>query len=266
MTDSLQRIYAILLRHFYILRSSPARLIEIIYWPTMQMVLWGFVSKFFAVSNASPISYALGTFLGAVILWDMLFRSQLGISMAYLEETWARNLGHLFVSPLRPHEWWASMIFYSIMRTMIGVVPAALLAIPFYGFSIFDLGLPLLFFFINLMIMGWWLGFLITSVLIKVGPGAESISWALTFFLAPFSAVYYPVSILPVWMQHIASALPSAHAFEGLRTLVQKGTVDTHSLLMAFGLNCFYLIISISFLQMSFNNARRNGTLLQTGE
>lgn len=266
MTDSLQRIYAILLRHFYILRGSPARLIEIIYWPTMQMVLWGFISKFFAQSSATPLTYALGTFLGAVILWDMLFRSQLGVSLSYLEEVWARNLGHLFVSPLRPWEWWVSMILYSIVRTMMGVILAALLAIPFYGFSIFHLGLPLLFLFVNLMVMGWWLGFLITAVLIKAGPGAESISWATAFFLAPFSAVYYPVSILPVWMQHISSILPSSHIFEGLRTLVQTGIVDTHSLLVAFGLNCFYMVISIFILQMSFNGARRNGTLLQTGE
>jgi len=262
----LQRIYGMLLRHFYILRGSPARLIEIIYWPTIQMVLWGFISQFFATQNATPVSYALGTLLGAVILWDFLFRSQIGVSLSFLEEVWARNLGHLFVSPLRPHEWWISMALYSLLRTLIGMVPAALLAIPFYGFSIFDLGLPVLFMFLNLMLMGWWLGFLITAILIKAGPGAESLAWALTFFLAPFCAVYYPVAMLPTWLQWGAAIIPASHVFEGLRTLVHEGRVDIHHIVSAFSLNCLYMVISIFLLQLSFDSARKAGTLLQNGE
>lgn len=266
MTGGFQRIHAMLLRHFYILRGSPARVLELVYWPTIQMVLWGFISQFFAQQNAGPLSYALGTLLGAVILWDFLFRSQLGVSLSFLEEIWARNLGHLFVSPLRPHEWWISMMLYSIIRALIGMVPAALLAIPFYGFSIFDLGLPVLFLFFNLMFMGWWLGLMITAMLIKAGPGAESIAWALTFFLAPFCAVYYPVAMLPSWLQGFSYALPASHVFEGLRTLVHEGRADTGHIFMAFGLNCLYMIVAIFLLQLSFNNARKAGTLLQTGE
>jgi ABC-2 type transport system permease protein len=266
MTASLQRIHAMLLRHFYILRGSPARLVEIIYWPTIQMVLWGFISQFFAHQNITPMSVALGTLLGAVMLWDFLFRSQLGVSLSFLEEIWARNLGHLFVSPLRPYEWWISMMLHSFVRAMMGMIPAALLAIPFYGFSIFDLGLPVLFLFFNLMFMGWWLGLLITALLIKAGPGAESLAWALTFLLAPFCAVYYPVALLPHWLQGLSNALPASHVFEGLRALVNDGRVDTPNLLTAFGLNCLYMIFSISILQFSFNSARKAGTLLQSGE
>jgi len=264
MTKSLQRIHAMLLRHYYVLRGSPSRLIEIIYWPTIQMVLWGFISQFLAHQNATPLNYALGTFLGAVLLWDFLFRSQIGVSLSFLEEVWARNLGHLFVSPLRPYEWWVSMVLASLVRALLGMVPAALLAIPFYGFSVFGLGLPVLFLFLNLMFMGWWLGFLITAILIKAGPGAESLAWALTFFLAPLCAVYYPVSVLPTWLQPVSRALPGSHVFEGLRALVQHGYVDVHHIFSAFGLNCLYMVISVSFLQFSFNNARKAGTLLQS--
>lgn len=266
MNASLNRIHAILLRHFYILRGSPLIVAELIYWPTLQMILWGFISRFFAVQNATPVSYALGTLLGAVILWDFLFRSKLGVMISFLEEIWSRNLGHLFISPLRPYEWWLAMILYSITRAMIGMVPAALLAIPFYGFSIFSLGLPMLFLFFNLMFMGWWMGFLVTALLLKVGPRAEGPSWGLTFLLAPFSAVYYPVALLPIWLQGISNALPSSHVFEALRALVREGRVDAHHLLTAFGLNCFYMVCAIFILQLAFNNARKNGTLLQTGE
>ncbi len=266
MTAALQRIHAMLLRYFYVLRGSPARVIEIIYWPTIQMVLWGFISQFFAHQNTTPLTIALGTLLGAVLLWDFLFRSQLGVSLSFLEEIWARNLGHLFVSPLRPYEWWISMMLYSVIRALTGMLPAAFLAIPFYGFSIFGLGWPVLFLFFNLMFMGWWLGLLITAMLIKAGPGAESLAWALTFLLAPICAVYYPVAMLPVWLQGVANALPASHVFEGLRTLVHEGRADTYHILASFGLNCLYMIFSISILQLSFNSARKAGTLLQSGE
>ncbi|MBI1216182.1 MAG: ABC transporter permease [Alphaproteobacteria bacterium] len=264
--NSWRRIYAILIRHIYILRGSVPRLLENIYWPTIQMVLWGFISRFFAYGQggASMGEVAFGTLLGAVLLWDMLFRTQIGVTLSYLEEVWARNLGHLFVSPLRPYEWWAAMMLFSVMRALAGLLPAALMAIPFYGFSIFDLGLPLLFFFLNLMFMGWWLGFLIIGMLLKAGQGAEPLAWAFTFLLAPFCAVYYPVSMLPHWLQPVAYALPASHVFEGLRALVLHHHFDAHEMVVAFALNLLYMAISMGVLQAAFNSARKAGTLLQS--
>lgn len=267
MTEAMQRIYAVLLRHVYILRGSAARVIEILYWPSIQMILWGFISRFFATSGASSLGMqAFGILLGAVLLWDMLFRTQLGVTLSYLEEVWARNLGHLFVSPLRPWEWWMALMVFSVLRALAGMLPAALLAIPFYGYSIFDLGLPLLFFFFNIMFMGWWLGFLIMALLLKAGQGAESLAWALTFFLAPFCAVYYPVSALPAWLQPVANALPASHVFEGLRGIVQRQEFLANEMWLAFGQNVFYMIVAMFLLQVSFNSARKAGTLLQSGE
>lgn len=264
------RIYAVLIRHIYILRGSMSRLIEIIYWPTVQMVLWGFISRYMATANVSDRPglgmVAFGTLLGAVLLWDLLFRTQLGVTLSYLEEVWARNLGHLFVSPLRPWEWWAAMMIFSILRALAGMIPAALLAIPFYGFSIFDFGLPLIFFFVNIMFMGWWLGFLIMALLLKAGQGAETMAWALTFFLAPFCAVYYPISALPAWLQPVSQALPAAHVFEGLRGLVLHQKFEAGEMWMAFLLNCGYMVLAMCLLQLAFNSARKAGTLLQSGE
>lgn len=272
MMKSCERIYAVLIRHLYILRGSKARIIEIIYWPSVQMILWGFISRFFAMSGSTPGGggglgeKAFGMLLGAVLLWDMLFRTQLGVTLSYLEEVWARNLGHLFVSPLRPYEWWMAMMAYSILRALAGMLPATILAIPFYGYSLFDLGLPLLFFFFNLMFMGWWLGFLIMALLLKAGQGAETLAWALTFFLAPFCAVYYPISSLPAWIQPIANALPASHVFEGLRAIINHGTFEPSHMWWAFLLNCGYMALSMFLLQLSFNSARKAGTLLQSGE
>lgn len=263
------RISGLLLRHYYILRSSPARVIDIMFWPAVQMVLWGFISRFFATrlgADPSALEIALGTLLGAVLLWDMLFRTQIAVFIAYLEEVWARNLGHMFISPLRAWEWWLSMVVFSLFRVAVGIAPAIILAIPFYGFSLFDLGLPLIAFFLNLAMMGWWLGFVVIAVLMRAGPGAEGLAWAFTFMIAPFCAVYYPVEVLPLWLQPIALALPATHVFEGLRTLVEQGVFDWGHMLQALSLNALYLVLSLIMLGFSLRSSRRAGTLLQSGE
>src|SRR5580704_6097235 len=197
-----------LLRYLYLLRSSWPRTLELLYWPTLQMLIWGFMSQFL-FSNSSYVFRAFGVLLAAVMLWDVLFRGQLGLSMSFLEEMWARNLGHLFVTPLRPYEWVASLLSMSMIRVLLGILPAALLAIPLYHYSIFAMGLPLVAFFIALLIMGWALGLAICGLILRQGMGAEGLAWTVVFTLSPISCVYYPVSTLPGWLQHAAWAPPS---------------------------------------------------------
>ena len=148
---SLHRGGAMCLRHFYVLKGSWPRLIEMAYWPTMQMVIWGFLSTFLA-TNSTWVAGAFGVLLSAVMLWDVLFRGQLGFSLSFLEEMWSRNLANLYCSPLTPTEHVTSLVLMALIRALIGVVPAMLLAIPFYHFSIFGLGLPLAGFFFNLLL------------------------------------------------------------------------------------------------------------------
>jgi ABC-2 type transport system permease protein len=266
MMASLSRIHAVILRHYYIFIKSPARIVEIVYWPTINMIIWGFVSRYFAVADGSAVTYALTTLLGCVLLWDLLFRVQVGMSMAYLEEVWARNMGHLFVSPLRPHEWWLGMMAVALLRGLVGSLPALVLAVPFYQFSVLDLGLPLVFFFFNLMMMGWWLGLLINALLMRAGPGAEGLAWMFSFALAPFCAVYYPSDILPQWMQSVGAWMPASHVFNGIRALVNDGVFEVQHMWRALALNALYTVMAAFVLNAAFNNARREGTILQAGE
>ena len=198
-----RRIGALVLRHLYLMRTSWPRLLEMIYWPTVQMVLWGFITLFLK-NNSSYVAQATGVLLSAVLLWDVLFRGQLGIALVFMEEMWSRNLGHLFVSPLRPYEMVVSLILMSLIRTMIGIGGAALVAIPLFHFNIFAMGLPLLGFFLNLIIMGWAIGLLVAGIVLRYGLGAESVAWIGIFALQPISAIYYPVAILPHWLQPVA--------------------------------------------------------------
>jgi ABC-2 type transport system permease protein len=259
------RVWAMLLRYLYILKSSWPRTIELLYWPTLQMLIWGFMSQFL-YQNSTYVARAFGVLLGAVMLWDLLFRSQLGLSISFLEEMWARNLGQLFVTPLRPYEWLLSLLAMSVIRVTIGVVPAALLAIPLYHYSIFDLGLPLVAFLVVLMAMGWALGLAICGGILRHGMGAESLAWTVIFALAPLSCIYYPVTILPVWLQPFAWALPSTYVFEGMRAVMFEHAFRTDYFFSAAGLDLIYLALGALIFSIAFRDARRRGALLQMGE
>jgi ABC-2 type transport system permease protein len=262
---SCNRIYALILRHAYLLRSSGPRILELMYWPTMQMVLWGFITMFL-VNHSSWLAQASGVLISAVLLWDVLFRGQLGVALVFMEEMWSRNLGHLFVSPLRPVELCAALVSMSLLRTLIGVGGAALIAIPLFHYSIFDLGFALVAFFFNLIVMGWAIGLLVSGIILRYGLGAESMAWIAIFAVQPVSGVYYPVDVLPTWLQPVAHALPSSHVFEGMRAALFENTFRTDLLVNALVLNAVYLALGFAGFLYFFNSARDRGQLLHVGE
>lgn len=260
-----QRVGALVLRHLYLLRGSWPRVLELIYWPTVQMVLWGFITLFL-IGHSTWLAQASGVLISAVLLWDVLFRSQLGVSLVFMEELWSRNLGHLFVSPLRPLELVAALLTMSLIRTLIGVGGAALIAIPLFHYSVFDLGIPLVAFFLNLIVMGWSIGLLVSGVVLRYGLGAEGMAWFVVFALQPVSGVYYPVDILPGWLQGIAFFLPSSHVFEGMRAVLFDHAFRVDLLMKAIVLNAAYLALGVAGFLVFFRQARVRGQLLQVGE
>jgi ABC-2 type transport system permease protein len=262
---SWSRVSAIVLRYWYLLRASWPRLFELMYWPTIQMVLWGFLSMFLT-TQSGVLAQAAGILIGAFLLWDIVFRAQLGVSLGFLEEVWSRNFSSLFVSPLRIYEWMTSLMVMSLIRTAIGMTPAILLALILYHYNLFDLGLPVVGFMLGLIMMGWWLGFFAIAVIIRHGMGAEILAWMMVFLLAPISAVYYPVSTLPEWLQPVALLVPATHIFEGMRAVMFQHHFDSHFLVSAFALNIFYLALSWLYFLWSFRRARHAGGLIQMGE
>ncbi len=262
---SLRRVGAMVLRYWYLLRSSFARLIELIYWPAVQMLMWGFLQTYLS-QNASFFARAGGTFIGAVMLWDILFRGQLGFSISFLEEMYARNLGNLMMSPLRPVEFVAALMVMSIIRLAIGMIPVTLLAIVFFGFNIWGLGLALAAFFANLIVTSWSVGIFVSGLVLRNGLGAETFAWSIMFLLLPLTCVYYPVAVLPEWLQAVAWALPPTYVFEGMRALLLERTFRAELMLQALALNVAYFVVACGAFIALLNSARRNGSLLQTGE
>jgi ABC-2 type transport system permease protein len=262
---SLHRIGAMILRYWYLLLSSWPRLLELAYWPVLQIVTWGFLQSYIA-QNANFFARAGGTLIGAVILWDILFRGQLGFSISFLEEMWSRNLGNLMMSPLKPIEFLIALMVMSIIRLAVGVIPMVVLALVLFHFNIFNLGLPLIAFFCNLIFTSWAVGIFVSGLVLRNGMGAEGIVWTLMFALMPLACVYYPVRVLPHWLQHISWSLPPTYVFEGMRTLLIDGVFRTDLMLTALSLNAALLVASFAAFLALLRSAKRHGSLLGGGE
>jgi len=265
MTDILSRIAAMLLRHYYLFRGSWTRIFDLMYWPVLQMVIWGFITVFLN-QHSNWFAQAAGVLIGAVLLWDVLVRAQFGFTLSLLEEMWSRNLANLFVAPLRPYEFGLSLMAMGIIRSAIGVVPAALLAIPLFHYSIFEMGLPLVAFWAMLIMLGWSIGLGIAALLFRFGLAAESYAWASIFLIQPVSGVWYPVDVLPGWLQPVAWALPTTHVFEGMRAVLITGIFRWDLFASAFALNILYLALGFGAFLYAFARARQRGQLLQSSE
>jgi len=262
----LRRIWGLMYRHLALYRRSWPRLVDLAYWPVMQMIIWGFTSRFFAVRIGSTPAVTVGVLLGGVLLWETALRSHLGFAVTFMEEVWSRNLGHVFISPLRPWEMLAALVAMAILRAAAGVIPAAVLAGLLYHFNIISVGPVLALFLLNLMMMGWWVALGCTSLILSQGGGAESLVWSMLPGLTPLAAVFYPVAIMPHWLQPIALALPAAHVFEGLRSAVRDGVIAWHHLAWAAGLNVAWMSGAMLLFWWQFQAARRNGALMNIGE
>ena len=259
------RIGAMILRYWYLMLSSWPRLTELVYWPTLQIVSWGFLQVYIS-QNAGFFARAGGTFIGAIMLWDILFRGQLGFSISFLEEMWARNLGNLMMSPLKPIEFLLALMIMSLIRLAIGVIPMILIALFFFHFNLIGLGLPLIAFFCNLIFTSWALGIFVSGLVLRNGLGAESIVWSLMFGILPLVCVYYPVTVLPHWLQVIAWALPPTYVFEGMRALLIDHTFRADLMVEALAINAVLLIASFAIFMALLKSGRRAGSLIQSGE
>jgi len=262
---SARRVRALIRRHAYLLLKSWPRLVSMAYYPTVTMVLWAFLTIYLKPTN-SFLKDAPGFFIGAVLLWDVLFRGQLGVSLTFVEEMYSRNLGNLFVSPLRLSEFIAGQLTMSVLRTLIGVGGACFFAWLLFRYSIFSLGFPLTAFFWLLLAFGWSIGLAVSAMILRFGLGAEELAWAAIFILAPVSGVYYPIAVLPAWMQPVAWALPSAHVFEGMRGVLLEGSFAWSHFWSALMLDGVYLCLGAFMFRLAVRHARVHGRLLQMGE
>jgi ABC-2 type transport system permease protein len=256
---------ALVSRHLYLYRRSLPRIMEIFYWPFLDLVIWGFITLYLARFQ-SQIPGFVTFFLGALILWDILFRSQQGITISFLEEIWARNLMNLFASPLKPSEFLAATMVMSIFKVTCVSIVMAVCAALFYSYNIFMIGLWLLPFVLNLVVTGWIVGVFTTSLIMRFGQEAEVLAWSMVFLFQPISCVFYPLDVLPEWLKMIAWVNPATHVFEGMRAVLSTSSRPVVNLLWASGLNVLLLVVVILWFHRTFAYCKEEGLLVRVGE
>lgn len=261
----IHRIAALVIRHLYLYKRSLPRLMEVFYWPFLDLVVWGFISIYLARFKGALPDFA-AFLIGALILWDILFRSQQGLSVSFLEDMWARNLLNIFVSPASPIEYITALILVSVVKLALASTIMVLFAWLFYSFNIFLIGIALVPLIINLMVMGWAVGIITMALILRFGQEAEVLAWAVAFLFQPVSAVFYPVAVLPTFLQNIAKFIPSSHIFEGMRAVINNGGFPTHEIFWATGLNLAYIIASFIFFHWNFGVVKKKGLLAKVGE
>jgi ABC-2 type transport system permease protein len=261
----IHRIHALITRHLFLYKRSLPRLMEIFYWPFLDLVVWGFITVYL-MKFQGQLPGVVTFFLGALILWDVLFRAQQGITISFLEEIWSRNLMNLFASPLKPSEFLAATMALSVFKVaMVSCVMVAA-AYFFYSYNVFMIGLSLIPFVLNLIVTGWIIGVLTTSLIMRFGQEAEVLAWGMVFLFQPISCVFYPIDILPKWLQAVAWANPATHVFEGMRGVLSGGSLPVAHLGWAAGLNLLYLVTIIGVFHWTFNICKEKGLLVRVGE
>ena len=259
---SARRIFALLLRQLYLYRRSMIRMLEVVYWPVMDLLVWGFVSVYVGRLRGGG-AQAVAFLLGGMILWDIFFRAQQALSVSFLEDIWTRNLINVFVSPISTLEFIVAMLLLGVMKVIVTGLLLSALAYALYAFNLFQYGLPLIPFVMNLLLSAWGIGIITVAMILRWGQGAETLAWAIPFLFTPFSAVYYPVAVLPAALRPVAWALPTTHAFEGMRTVLSGRGTAWDQVGWGLGENAALLAASAVVFAWVMHVARDRGLLLR---
>lgn len=255
---NINRVIAMFLRYLINMKHNYDRLTDMFYWPAMDLFIWGLTGLYLAQLNKNTNEY-LFVILSGLVFWVVIWRAQYEITTNLLAELWDRNIINIFSTPLKIREWIAAFMLFGFMKTMVSLGFSAVLAFIFYKYNIFNFGFYLLPFIFSLLLTGWAGGFIVAAIIVRFGMKVQTLAWAGIVLIAPFSAIYYPVSILPDWVQTVGKFIPSTYIFEGLREVLFTGNMSLDKLLISFALNIFYLILSIWFFVAMFKSTRKLG-------
>jgi len=263
MPFSINTVAALVLRYVYLYTRNPVRFVELIFWPLVDLFVWGFLTIYLQKQTAGEFPSTLSFLIGGMILWDVLFRSQQGVAISFLEDVWTRNLLNIFVAPVRTVEYVAATCLVGVLRVSVTLLVLTVVGALAYGFQISALGFSLLPFFGNLMLFGWFLGMISTALILRWGQAAESLAWAVPFFIQPFAAVFYPLSVLPVWLQPLANALPCTPIFEGMRAVLAGQPIPWSLIQQALILNSIWGAVATWFFAANLRHVRKTGLLVK---
>jgi len=257
---NIQRTGAIVLRQYYLLRGSPARVLPLFAWVAIDMVLWGFITKYLNSVASSGFNF-VPTLLGAVLLWDFFIRVMQGVTMAFLEDVWSRNFLNIFASPLSISEYVSGLVLSSIGTSSIGMVVMLVLATMVFGLSFFTYGAILVPYLLVLFLFGIALGIAASAIMLRLGPASEWFIWPIPALLSPFAGVFYPLATLPKWMQYLSHLLPPSYVFENMRRIILGGSASGSELAWGGTLALLDIVLACWFFAYIYRHAVRTGLI-----
>jgi ABC-2 type transport system permease protein len=258
---SFRVVYAFVLRYLFLYSRNYIRLVELFFWPIMELLVWGSLTVFLDQQAGGKMPQFVTWLIGGVIFWDILFRAQQGVAISFLEDVWTKNLHNVFVAPVRPVEYLTAGIIVGIIRTLAAVLVLVVLAAVNFNFNLFVMEWSLVPFFFNLLLFGWSLGMFSSALIMRWGQAAEVLAWAVPFLLQPAAAVFYPLSTLPYWAQLIGRGLPCTYVFEGMRAVLDHQPLNWEQLGISFLLNLVWLGAAAATYAWVLESGRRRGTL-----
>jgi len=256
----LHPVLAIVLRQFYLMRGSPARLFPLVMWVAVDILLWGFITKYLESISAPGFNF-VSTLLGAVLLWDFFGRVMMGVTTTFFEDVWSRNFLNIFATPLTIGEYVSGLVLTSVLTSLIALVMMIALATAAFGLSFFAYGIMLVPFLLVLFLSGIALGIFGAAIVLRLGPASEWLIWPIPALISPFVGVFYPLETLPHWMQAVSYALAPSYVFEGMRAIVSGAEFPGTHLLWSAGLSALYILLAAVYFVRVYRYAVRTGLL-----
>jgi ABC-2 type transport system permease protein len=253
-------IAAIALRQFYLLRSSPTRVLPMIAWVAVDIILWGFISRYLNSVASTGVNF-IASLLGAVLFWDFFSRVMQGVTMAFFEDVWSRNFINVFATPLLISEYLTGLVLTGVTTSVVGLIVMLVLATWLFGLPFFSLGLLLLPFLLLLFLFGIALGVLASAMVLRLGPSSEWLVWPIPAMLSPFVGVFYPLSVLPPWMRAVGHLLPPSYVFENMRSVVSGHGYSGGGLLTGSALALLDIVLAAWVFTLVYRYAVRSGLL-----
>lgn len=257
---SFRRVLAVLLRQYYLLRGSLSRTVPLFAWVAVDMILWGFLTRYLNTVTASGLNF-VPVLLGAVLLWDFFIRIMQGVTMAFFEDVWSRNFLNVFATPLSIAEYVGGLVVSSMATSIVGVAAMLLIATLWFHLSVLIYGIMMIPFLLSLFLFGIALGIFGCALVLRFGPASEWFIWPIPALISPFAGVLYPIATLPHWMQGVARLLPPSYIFEGLRTIVSGGEVQESLLVWSICLAVGYILLAYGCFVRVYKHALRTGLI-----
>jgi ABC-2 type transport system permease protein len=254
---SWQRILGVFFRYYYVLKKGPHQLIDLFYWPFIDILLWGLTSVW--IENQNPNNNLPLVLLTALIFWHIAWRGSVDIALNLLQEFWQRNLINLFSTPLKVIEWILGVLLLSSYKLLLTMFFGIGTVYVLYALNVLTIGWAFIPFAALLLIFGWSLSFICSSFIIYWGHKVETATWVIAYLFAPFSGVFYPVSMLPSWAQTLSWCLPTTYIFEGMRQLLATKVFPMKYFWISCSLNIGLLSLSIAGFYFAYEASRKKG-------